>query len=96
MTSIDKQTLISRIARQSDSNEQTVVDNLNALVEVITEALAAGEKVNIGMLGTFTKIVKPERVGRVPGTDKPLVFPASYQPHFDAAPALTARLNKRV
>ena len=96
MTSIDQHTLISRIAQRSDSNEQTVLDNLNALVEVVTEALAAGEKVNIGTLGTFTKIVQPERVGRIPGTDQPLVFPASYLVNFDAAKALKASLNKTV
>lgn len=94
MTSIDKQTLISRIAQRSGSTEQAASDNLHALVEVITEALQAGEKVNIDTLGSFAKIVKPERVGRVPGTDEPLVFPASYDPRFDAAKELKTLLNR--
>ena len=76
------------------SSEKLALDNLNAFVEVISEALQAGEKVTVDALGSFGKIVKPERVGRMPGTDEPLVFPASYSPCFDAATELKKRLNK--
>lgn len=96
MTAIDKQILIKRMAQSSGSNEQEALVHLNAFIEVIAAALQAGEKVNIEAFGSFAKIVKPQRVGKVPGSQEPLVFPASYVTQFDADKLLKTKLNRTV
>ncbi|MFA7238709.1 MAG: HU family DNA-binding protein [Sulfuricellaceae bacterium] len=61
---------------------------INALVGKIQGELAAGEKVTVPGLGTFTVKSRAARTGRNPKTGASLDIPAKIVPHFSAATAL--------
>ena len=61
---------------------------LNAVVEVITESLSKGDKVQIVGFGSFEVKVRAERLGRNPKTKEEIHIPASKTPVFKAGKAL--------
>ena len=65
-----------------------------AAVTVITETLAAGEKVQIVGFGGFEVRSRPARVARNPRTGEQISIEASKAPVFKAGKALKDSVNK--
>ncbi len=76
-----------------DYSRKDVETFLNAAVQVITEALAREEKVQIVGFGSFETKYRPERLGRNPRTKEDVVIPASKAPAFKAGKALKDAVN---
>lgn len=83
-----KQQLIEELASRSDLTKRAAGDALNALLDIITEALARGEKVTLTGFGTFLVRQRAARMGRNPQTGEPLHIPAQTTPAFRAGSAL--------
>ena len=64
------------------------------MTEVIAEALAAGEKVQVVGFGSFEVRNRPARVARNPRTGEQIEIAASKAPVFKAGKALKDSVNK--
>ncbi len=83
-----KQMLIEELAGRADLTKRAAGDALNALLDIVTEAMARGEKVTLTGFGTFLVRKRAARMGRNPQTGEPLHIPAQATPAFRAGSAL--------
>ena len=81
---MNKTNLIARIAEKSELNKKQAEAALNAFVDTVTEALKAGEKVQMMGFGTFEIKERAARVGRNPATGEPTEIAAKRIPTFKA------------
>ena len=73
--------------------EGTVDTVIKSSVKVTTDALKAGDKIQLNGLGTFTVVDRPAREGRNPITGDTIKIEAKKAPKFKAAKALKDILN---
>lgn len=66
---------------------------VDAAIKAITDALVAGEKVNIAGFGAFEIAKRDERMGRNPKTNEPMLIKASKAIKFKASKALKEVVN---
>lgn len=86
--------LISRLAsRFPQLTQQDANDSVIAILEAISEKLAAGGRVEIRGFGSFSVHGRPPRVGRNPKTGEKVMVPAKYVPHFKPGVEMRERVN---
>jgi DNA-binding protein HU-beta len=83
-----KKELIERIAEESGVPKSEAQRHFEAFEEVVTEALKAGEEVQITGFGKFSVKERKAREGRNPQTGEKLKIRASRVPSFSAGNAL--------
>jgi len=81
---MNKTDLINNIASKSGLTKKDVEKVLNTFLSEVSDALAAGEKVQLIGFGTFETRTRSGRVGRNPQTGKTINIPASKVPAFKA------------
>ncbi len=91
---MNKAELIAAIAAQTGLSKKDSESAVNAFVDVVTKALAKGEKVQIVGFGAFDVKERAERIGRNPQTKKEIKIPASKAPQFKAGKALKDAVAK--
>lgn len=92
---MNKTELIAAITEKTGFTKKDAEKALNAVVDVITEALQKGEKVQIVGFGSFEVKDRPERVARNPqAPDQEITIPASKAPVFKAGKSLKEAVNK--
>lgn len=77
---MNKSQLIESMATKLDTDKKTAENSLNAFIDTITEALQAGEKVNIIGFGTFELRERAARTGKNPQTGEVIEIAASKTP----------------
>ena len=85
---MNKNELVAAAAEKSGLSKKDMEAALNASIETITEALAAGDKIQLVGFGAFEVKERAERVGRNPKTKEAITIPASKAPVFKAGKAL--------
>jgi DNA-binding protein HU-beta len=85
---MNKSDLIAAIAQRRDISRAAAQANLDATLEVIAEALKAGDSVVLSGFGTFEVSDRPERTGRNPRTGEPVSIRAARVPKFRPGKAL--------
>ncbi len=85
---VNKTQVIQELAERADLTKRAAEDALNALLEIITEELAKGNKVTLTGFGTFLVRNRAARMGRNPQTGEPIHIPAQDTPAFRAGSAL--------
>ena len=65
-----------------------------AFIDVVTDELKAGEKIQLVGFGTFEVAERAAREGRNPTTGATIKIPASKAPKFKAGKALKDAVNK--
>ena len=90
---MNKTELIAIVAEKTGKTKKDAEAGLNAVLGTITEALAAGEKVQIIGFGTFETRERAEREGRNPMTGETIKIAASKTPKFKAGKALKDQVN---
>ncbi len=90
---MNKAELTAAIAKKADFTKKDAEKALAAVTEVITEALVAGEKVQIVGFGGFEVHHRPARVARNPRTGEAIEIGASKAPVFKAGKALKDSVN---
>ena len=83
-----KTQLIEELAGRADLTKRAAEDALNALLDVVTEELAKGNKVTLTGFGTFLVRHRAARMGRNPQTGEPIHIPEQETPAFRAGSAL--------
>lgn len=90
-----KADLIEKIADNAGLTRKDAKSALDATVAAITEALAAGDKVQLSGLGTFDTKVRAARTCRNPqNPDVPVQVPETVVPVFRAAASLKNGVKK--
>ena len=74
--------------KKSELTKKDAEKAINAFISVVSETLAANEKVQLVGFGTFEVRERAERKGRNPQTREEIVIPASKAPVFKAGKAL--------
>ena len=90
---MNKAELITAIADKASISKKDAEATASAFVEVITEALTNGDKVQIVGFGSFEVKDRPARTARNPRTGEELQVPASKAPVFKAGKALKDSVN---
>ncbi len=90
---MNKAELVAAIAEKTELSKKDTEKVLKALVDVITDELKNGEKVQLVGFGTFDISERPARKGRNPQTKKEITIPASKAPKFKAGKALKDAVN---
>lgn len=75
-------------------NKKDAEATLNAFVNVVSETLAKGDKVQLVGFGSFEVRKRAARKGRNPQTKEEIKIPASKAPVFKAGKALKDLVNK--
>ena len=92
---MNKAELVSAIAEKTNTTKKSTEESLDALVEVITNTLAKGDKVQLLGFGSFEVRKRAARKGRNPQTREEIKIPASKAPAFKAGKALKDAVNKK-
>ena len=90
---MNKAQLVEAIAAKTGDTKKASSDALNAFVEVITDALVKGDKVQLSGLGTFQTKTRAARKGLNPQTKQEIKIPACKAPSFKAGKALKEAVN---
>jgi integration host factor subunit beta len=89
-----KSELIERLTKQQPHLEGEDVElAVNAVLRHMTEALAAGARIEIRGFGSFSSRFRPPRIGRNPRTGEPVPLDAKYVLHFKPGKAMRDRVN---
>ena len=86
--------LIAKVAADAELSKKDAEKAVNAVIEGITGALKAGDKVALVGFGTFETRDRPARKGRNPRTKEEITIPASTAPAFKAGKALKDAVAK--
>ena len=90
---MNKTELIAAIAEQAEISKKDAEKALKAFVDVVTEQLREGEKVQLVGFGTFQVSERAAREGRNPQTGKTMKIAACKAPKFKAGKALKDAVN---
>ena len=91
---MNKSELIAAVAKQADLTKKDAEAAVNAVTDVITDALKAGDKVQLVGFGTFETRARAARTGKNPRTGEAIEIAASKVPAFKAGKALKDTVNK--
>ena len=91
---MNKAELINAVAEKADLSKKDCEAAVNAAIDVITAALANGDKVQLVGFGAFEVKTRAERVGRNPKTREEISIPATKVPVFKAGKALKDAVSK--
>ena len=92
---MNKSDLIAAIAAKTGDTKKSAEETLNAFIDVVTDALVKGEKVQLVGFGSFEVRKRAARKGRNPQTKEEIKIPASKAPVFKAGKALKDLVNKK-
>ena len=87
-TPIHKAELINAAAEKAGLSKKDTETAINAAIEVISDCLAEGDKVQLVGFGAFEVKSRAERIGRNPKTKESIKIPASKVPVFKPGKAL--------
>ncbi len=91
---MNKTELIAKIAEKSAMSKKDAEKALAAVIDSITEALVAGDKIALVGFGSFEVKAREARMGRNPKTKEAIEIPASKAPVFKAGKALKDAVAK--
>ncbi len=92
---MNKTELSAALAAKADLTRKQAEAAVNAVVEVIGEALKKGDKVQLVGFGSFEVRERPARKARNPRTGEEIKIAASKAPVFKAGKALKDLVHKK-
>lgn len=93
---MNKKELVENVAREAQITRVDAEKVLDAVLETISETLAAGEKVSLVGFGTFETKYRAAREGRNPQTGETLQIPATIAPVFRSGKVLKERVKSKL
>lgn len=90
---MNKTELIAAVAEKAEISKKDSEKTLKAFVDVVTEQLKAGDKVQLVGFGTFEVSERSAREGRNPHTGETIAIEACKAPKFKAGKALKDAIN---
>ena len=92
---MNKSELVAAMAAKTELSKKDSEKALKAFIDVVTEQLKKGDKVQLVGFGTFEVAKRAAREGRNPQTGKSMKIAASKAPKFKAGKALKEEVNKK-
>ena len=90
---MNKTELVAAMAEQAELSKKDTEKALKAFIDVVTEELKKGEKIQLVGFGTFEVIERAAREGRNPLTGEKMQISASKAPKFKVGKALKDAVN---
>lgn len=90
---MNKSELVAALAEKADLSRKDAEKVVNAFVDEVSDALAAGDKIQLIGFGTFSVKDRPARTARNPRTGSEIKIAASKAPAFKAGKALKDKVN---
>lgn len=90
---MNKSDLIAAVAAKTGETKKNAEASINALIDVIAETLASGDKIQLVGFGSFEVRSRAARKGRNPQTGKEMKIAAKKAPVFKAGKALKDAVN---
>jgi DNA-binding protein HU-beta len=79
---VNKGSLVSEVAKRTDLAPSKVAGVVDAVLEVVRDRVARGERVILSGFGTFERVRRNPRTGRNPHTREAVKIPARTVPSF--------------
>ncbi len=89
---MNKSELVAAVAARADQTQKDVDETINALFEVVAEAVGKGEKVTIPGWISFEQTQRSARTGRNPATGETIKIKASKKVAFRPSKDLKERV----
>ncbi|MDO5327116.1 MAG: HU family DNA-binding protein [Clostridia bacterium] len=93
VNTMNKSELVVALAQKAELSKKDAEKALTAFVEVVTETLKAGDKVQLVGFGTFESKVRHARTARNPRTGEEIQIESSKTASFKVGKALKDSLN---
>lgn len=90
---MQKTDFIKAVAERAGISQKETKQVIDSALDVITDALAKGEKVTLTGFGTFEVRDRQEREGVNPQTREKITIPATKTPGFSASSTLKERVK---
>ena len=91
---MNKAELIAAVAENAELTKKDAEKAVKAFIDVVTDELKKGEKVQVVGFGTFEVSMRAEREGRNPQTGETMKIAACKAPKFKAGKALKDAINE--
>ena len=92
---MNKSDLLKKISEKTDSlNEEDLEQTANIILNLISNTLNNGDRVEIRNFGTFSIRSRDQRISRNPKTGTAVLVEAKSHPYFRASKYLRESLNK--
>jgi integration host factor subunit beta len=89
-----KSELIDRLAEQQGHLHHLDVElGVKSILEQMSTALAAGERIEVRGFGSFSLHYRAPLIGRNPTTGEPVALPGKHVPHFKPGKSLRERVD---
>jgi integration host factor subunit beta len=90
-----KSELIETLSQRQPHLRPDDVDlGVKTLLDLMSDSLANGARIEIRGFGSFSLHFRPPRVGRNPKTGDSVALPGKYVPHFKPGKELRERVNR--
>jgi integration host factor subunit beta len=90
-----KSELIARLAaKMTHLPERVVTNSVNRLLELMSESLINGQRIEIRGFGSFSLHYRPPRNAHNPKTGERVKTAAKYSPHFKPGKELRERIDE--
>jgi len=90
---MNKSELIEALAERAELSKAKAGATLDALLDIVTGAVAKGQSVALIGFGTFKSALRAARTGKNPKTGAPLKIDAKSVPKFTAGAGLKAAVS---
>ena len=90
---MNKTELVAAMAKDTNLSKKDVEAVLKSFIDVVTDELKKGEKIQLVGFGTFEVSERAAREGRNPQTGEAMTIAASKTPKFKAGKALKDVVN---
>ena len=91
---MNKSELCAALANKTEMSKKDADKFVNAFVDVVSETLAAGDKIQVIGFGSFEVKSRAARTARNPRTGEEIQIESSKSPVFKAGKALKDVVNK--
>ena len=90
---MNKTELITAVAQEAEMTKKDAEKAVKAVIDVVSQALVKGEKVQLIGFGTFEVRERKARAGHNPSTQVEIKIPASKTPAFRVSKQLKEKVN---
>lgn len=88
-----KSELVSAMSEKTGASKKDTAASIDAFVDIISDVLKHGDKLQLVGFGTFEVSERAARTGRNPQTGEDIKIPAAKVPKFKAGAALKTAVN---
>ena len=92
---MNKAELVAAVAAKTGETKKSAEATVNAFIDVVTETLKQGDKIQLVGFGSFEVRKRAARKGRNPHTKEEIKIPASKAPVFKAGKAFKELVNSK-